>query len=275
MFRRKYGLIVLVFCFITALDSYGQEKRLTADDVSRLETVARPGRNQMLTYRKTTTDLIVRGPASPVQFLEMYESSPPDSSHTFRIKFIKGRMERTELFVIGSKCYKKEANGPWTVSDVEASGSLRPAEPASAKQVLDRMISDKVNIDTALAAALAAAADEDELIARIDPQAKERTAVAPVVTPTAKAETVDVKYEPDKLLNRAPTNFYEVTRCGTSGSGKTLFGYTMIKRVWINKNGTLARTEFESSYTDQPWIQLITDIYEYDPSIKIEVPINK
>ena len=122
--------------------------------------------------------------------------------------------------MIGSKHYTKETDGQWIVSHIEPKPSVRVPEPESAKQILDRVSSNKVTIDPALAAALAAAAEEDELIARSAPK---RT--APVVDPPViPVETVEVKYEPDKLLDKALTNFYEVTRRGTTGSGKTLLG---------------------------------------------------
>lgn len=266
----KYLMIAVGVLLIAGTFSFAQEKKFTADDVSKIELMALPRR---VAFRKTRSQIITPSPRSPLRYLEIYESVPPDSLHVFRLNDEKGQLQRTEFFQIGHMYYRKDASDSWTVLDTSKILPVKKPDqpvPLSESLIITRS-------DTFLAAALAAAIEEDELIARNDPYAKgpviKVPAPAPPSAPSENLVSVDVRFEPNKLVDRIPTDFYEVKTRGSSGSGKTQLDYVIIRRVWINKNGTLAKTEYEITNDVSHSTQLITGVYEYDPSIKIEAPI--
>lgn len=258
--RVSFGLFTLLLIVLFAFDSYAQDKKITELDVAKLENKAN-GLLGGLAYRQTTTNVSFEGPNSPVKVLGTYtrEFSPSDSVHFVQEELVEDRLERIEYFRIGSKKYIKRADGPWIVENIET--ELNRYQPES--------VDNSTNVVTTSPQKDADAAKNDRFLV---PNSPSRTKDSDD-TPTTPTKSVEVKYEPNKMLDNAATYFYKVTTRGQVKSNDRLLVYTMIKRVWINRNGTLAKTEFENSNSLRPWTQLITVVYEYDPKITIEAPI--
>jgi len=106
---------------------------------------------------------------------------------------------------------------------------------------------------------------------------EERAALPPppksIPMPLGADETVTVAHRPNVQLDGNITDFYELEKTSTKSDKNGLYKTTSVTRYWINKNGTLAKLETETSPSNSKPLYRRTVIYEYDPNIKIEAPI--
>jgi hypothetical protein len=85
--------------------------------------------------------------------------------------------------------------------------------------------------------------------------------------------TENYKLEKDQIVNDQKADLYEKTITIRYTSDDFDYSKTNSEKYWFNKDGLFVRTETENTSTYSESFTRSTALYEYDPNIKIEVPI--
>src|SRR5436190_18099691 len=86
-------------------------------------------------------------------------------------------------------------------------------------------------------------------------------------------DRVSVIKKSNILLDKSQTDFYEMERITTRISKNGSQTRNDVNRYWINKNGTLAKSQTDTFESNSPRLYRRTVVYAYDPKIKIKAPI--
>jgi len=98
---------------------------------------------------------------------------------------------------------------------------------------------------------------------------------SPSIPPRRKTE-ISAQHIVKDIVGGRPTDFYEVKMATTlSPNDGSVQKTSSISRTWFNEDGTLLKTIFELYSADLRLVRRVTATYEYNPNIRIELPISK